>query len=200
MIDWGKFLISAVAGYVGLSLLKPKLFHANQGFFGFSLPLSIDVPITNCTPAGYGGLATYCDRSGYECGQGPDCNSALVNYCQRYGRGPGGTCLSGPNGLSGPPLTSTPFPSGYGAAPGGGGYGYGGYPQQGYGYGYPQQPSYGYGYNPYQTPQYPTYGYGYPQGYGYNPTPPYYYNPYQTRRAYAVTGYDKKSGHFLYGF
>lgn len=215
-IPWEKFLVSAAVGFSLLTILKPKTFLSNQGFFGFSGPqvgTSADVQTPNCTPANMSsnGLATYCNPPGVECAQGVDCADARAQYCRRYARG--GVCMDygqvAPNqGLPGQgPITGSPFQDiansfGFNPATGFGSYapstiGYGYQPVQnpyyfnpyqpggfGYGYGYPQQ-SYGYGYSQ------PSYGYGYQ-------TPPYYYNPYQ-RRAYAVTGYDKKSGHFLYG-
>lgn len=200
-IPWGKFFISAAVGFIGLSLLKPKVFQSNQGF-GFSgapiIQLTPDVATVNCKPAGT--YDAHCGTSAkyrysandesmgyYACGV--TCADARAVYQNKYNPG---------NSVYGATCPTCGTDVGWGGTPvvgsGGGdiqntyGYGYGyssgyGYPQQ-YGYGYPQ-PSYGY---PYGYPSQP-------QGYGYGyPTPPYYY-----RRAYAVTGYDKKSGHFLYG-
>lgn len=206
-IPWEKFLVSAAVGFIGLSLLKPS-FRANQGFFGFSGPqigTSADVQTPNCTPANMSsnGLATYCNPPGVECAQGVDCADARVQYCRRYARG--GVCMDygmvAPNqGLPGQgPVQGSPFQDiansfGFNPATGFGSYapstiGYGYQPVQnpyyfnpyqpgGFGYGYPPQQSYGYGY-----PQRGFYAYG-QQRY------PYY--------SYIVTGYDKKSGHFLY--
>lgn len=206
-IPWEKLLISAIVGFGAMTLLKPKfsVFSGQANFFGFSGPqvgVSADVQTPNCTPANMtgNGLAQYCNPPGIMCASGVDCADARAQYCRRYATG--GVCLDNgyiaPNqGLpgQGPVIGSAnldltqafgfnPFTQQYGSAS-----------------------PYGYGYNPYPVPQYPTYGYGYgysqpygypQQGYGYNPYS-YSYNPYQyRRRAYAVTGYDKRSGHFLY--
>lgn len=204
-ISWDKLLIGAAVGFGALTLFKSTKFAGQSQFFGFSGPnisLTPDVQTPNCTPSTMTGtgLAMYCNPPGVECASGVDCADARVQYCRQYA--PGGVCASS---------------TGYGAAadqglPGQGpvtggalgdlinSFGYNPYTQQ-----VGTASPYGYGYNPYSYPSGygypPSYGYGYPTssyGYGYNP---YSYSyRYPTRRAYAVTGFDKKSGHFLYGY
>lgn len=200
-IPWEKFLVSAAVGFIGLSLLKPKVFQANQGF-GFSgapiIQLTPDVATVNCKPAGT--YDSHCGTSAkyrysandesmgyYACGV--TCADARAVYQNKYNPG---------NSVYGATCPTCGTDVGWGGTPvvGSGG----GDIQNTYGYYNPY--SSGYGYNPYQPSPYgyPQPSYGYPQqGYGYNYNPySYSYNPY-LRRAYAVTGYDKKSGHFLYG-